>query len=171
MNKNRILKVLRKIIEMIIPSISIIVLLISFLVGIISRYIIKSPQSWTYEIDSIAFFIAVMTSICLVNNSGEHVVFDMFYDNFNNKIKCIFRIISNILIFIFSIVLIPYSIKFIISMFDLKTQILKMPRWIPFVTFPVFLLSTALYSLLRMINDIRLFINKIYIETNEEAIK
>lgn len=165
----KIVDITKKIIEIYIPSISISLLLFSFLVGIVSRYIVKNPQSWTYEVDSIAFYIATMTSVCLVNHTNDHVVFDMFYNNFSEKNKCISRIISNILIIVFSMVLLPYSIKFISSMFGLDTQVIKIPRWIPFVTFPIVLCSSIIYSILRLIEDIKVFVNKTYKESYEEV--
>lgn len=159
----------KRIIEVYIPSISIAILLISFVIGIISRYIIKNPQTWTYEIDSIAFFVATMTSVCLVNHYNEHVVFDMFYNNFSEKRKCLSRIISNVLMIIFAIVLLPYSFKFIFSMSGLYTQVIKMPRWIPFITFPIVLCSTIIYSILRLVEDIKIYRNKTYIESYKEV--
>ena len=167
--KKKIFNLLNKTIEVYIPSISIMVLLISFVVGIFSRYIIKNPQSWTFELDSIAFFIATMTSVCLVNKTNEHVIFDMFYNNFDEKGKCVCRIISNLLIAIFALLLLPYSIKFIFSMKGLTTQVIKIPRWVPFLTFPLLLLSSVLYSIIRLITDVKSYIDKTYIENYPEV--
>lgn len=165
----RIFNFTQKMIEFYIPSISLMLLLLSFIIGIISRYIFKDPQTWTYELNSIAFYVTSLFSTCLVSRNNQNVVFDMIYNKFSDRTKCIMRIVSNLLICLFAIVLLPYSIKFLFSLKGLSTQVIKMPRWLPFIGFCIMLITTILYFFIRLILDINSFRSKSYIENYYEV--
>lgn len=141
--------------EIIIPSIFVSLLLFTFMIGIISRYILKNPQTWTYEVETVSFYMFSMLSVCLVNREDGHIVFDLFYNKSSKKTQIIFRIISNLLIIIFSIILIPYTMKFIWSMNKLYLQFMNIPRYIPFISFLIVLISTIMYCLIYLYKDIK----------------
>lgn len=163
--KNRIRRlgnILLNIIEIYIPAIMLICLFVCFIVGIIFRYLLKDPQSWTFEMSSISFLQLAILSACFVQRRDEHIVFDMVYERRSKKVQCIMRIIGGVLVCITATLLIPPSVKYASSMIGLKTQILKWPRWCVFACFPIMFTILDIRALFRLICDCKAMVKQTY---------
>lgn len=149
-------------IEIYIPAIMLICLFVSFVVGIVFRYVFKEPQPWTYELSTVTFLNLAILSGCFVQRKNEHIVFDMVYEKQNKKIQCIMRIVGELIICFTATVLVPTAVKYVCSMSGLKTQILKWPRWCIFVCFPTTFAIMDIRALVRLILDVRGYLNGSY---------
>ena len=150
----RVKKILLDIVEIYVPSVFFIILFLSFIIGIFFRYILKNPQSWTFEVSTIAFVCFVFLSMSLPNRSGEHVVFDLFYNRMTEKRKRLSRILSELIVIIMACILVKPSIEYLISFSGLKTQITAIPRFLVFAAYPVMLADTIVINILNLIRDI-----------------
>lgn len=160
MNRKRTIgAVMLDMLEVYIPAVLFIVLFVCFLLGIFFRYVIKNPQSWTFELSTVAFLSSVILAGCLSDRFGEHISFDMIYDRRSDKTKTIMRVVSNSLILLFLGITFPASIKFILSFKNLSTPIMKIPQALVFCCFPVLLADLIIRSIVRLVVDIRKMIN------------
>lgn len=166
--KRSIWQILLDVIEIYIPSLTFVTLFFSFIIGIFFRYIVKDPQSWTYELGSIMFLNTVMLAGCIADRQNEHVVFDMVYNTRSPKAQCLMRILSNLLIVVFLIVILPSSVKYLINFKKVLTPIMKIPQYLVFVSFPILFLDLTVRALYRLICDIRSLIHKTYLQIAEE---
>lgn len=152
---DRIKKILLDIVEFYVPSVFFAILFLSFIIGIFFRYIVRNPQSWTFEISTIAFVCFTFLSTSLPNRTGEHVVFDLFYNKMPERRKNISRIISELLIIIMAAILVKPAIEYLVSFSGLKTQITNIPRFLVFISFPIMLVDTIIINLVFLIRDIK----------------
>lgn len=150
------------VIEIYIPAIMLICLFSAFIAGIVFRYILKDPQSWTFELSSISFLQIAILSACFVQREDEHIVFDMIYARRSKRVQCIMRIIGGVIVCLTASVLIPTSVSYVGTMLGLKTQIMKWPRWCVFVCFPVTFIIMDIRSFVRLVMDVRSFADKTY---------
>lgn len=148
-------KIITNIVEFYIPVLLLLVLFFSFIYGIAFRYLFKNPQSWTYEISTICYLSFVVLSACYVQRVDQHICFDMFFNKMNNKIRLIMQALSNIIVCITSTILTPASIKYIRSMKNLTSQILKIPRGLIFVCFFILFFSTAIRTGIKAFYNIK----------------
>lgn len=157
-----ICKVLLDIVEIWVPAILLLTLFIAFVLGVFFRYVMKNPQSWTYELSSIAFLSFAIVSACYVQRVEKHIVFDMLFNKMSVKTQCAMRIFSNVVITVTCVLLTPATIKFIGSMKNLTSQILKIPRGLIFACFLLLFFSTAIRAGVRVFLDSVAFKNKSY---------
>lgn len=165
MKKNKLILVVLDIIEIIIPILLLIIMFAGFLIGIFSRYVLRNPQSWTYELCTIAFVSFTMLSASYVHRKGKHIVFDMLYIKMSEKVQCLMRIVGNIIVAFTCAMLVPASIKYISSMKGLTSQIIHLPRGLIFACFPVVLTIMCVRTVFFLILDIKAFTRKTYKQT------
>ncbi len=156
-NKNRpnLLTAVRDLIELYYPALCLIILFFSFLIGIFSRYILKNPQAWTYELSTICFVNLVVASWPYVQREHRHIIFDMFYEKQSNRTKRIMRIIANTLIALSATALLPAACSYLCDMKDLTTQVIHMPRWLVFSCFAVSFALSAVRSIMDVTEDLK----------------
>ena len=166
--KRSIWQILLDVIELYIPAVTFLTLFVSFIIGIFFRYVVKDPQSWTYELGSIMFLTTVLLAGCIADRNGEHVVFDMIYNAKSPKTQCVMRILTNLMIVVFLVIVFPASIRYLISFKKVVTPIMKIPQYLVFVSFPILFLDLIIRATCRLAADVRAFINKTYIEAVQE---
>ena len=150
----KVCRLLLDIIEIYIPAIMLICLFTSFIIGVFFRYVLKNPQPWTFELSSISFLWFVVLSWCFVQRHDRHVAFDMVYENTTQKTQRFMRIFSGVIIFTTVTILIVTSIKYVYSMSNLKTQIMKLPRSYTFICFPIAFIILDIRILHNLLIDI-----------------
>lgn len=157
MNKklSRSLTILRDIVDLYYPAVCLLILLVSFLIGIISRYILKTPQTWTYELSTVCFLNTVVASWPYVQRQGRHIVFDMVYEKQHRKLKLAMRIAGNFLIAFSASALFLATFRYLSDMKSLTTQVLHIPRWLVFSCLAVSLGLSAIRAVIDIIVEIR----------------
>ena len=158
----KLISFINNLIEIYIPSAAFIMLFVSFIIGIIWRYILKDPQSWTFEVSSICYLAVGILSWGIAHRTEEHIVFDMLYLKCSPAVQCVMRIISNLMISITSILLIAPSVSFMEGMKNLTTQIIHIPRYLVFLPFAISFFAAFLRSGYRCALDIYAFYLKDY---------
>lgn len=147
--------------EVWLPIAIFVLLFIVFLINIIARYVFKSPINWTFEASINSFVILGLVGSCTAYRQEDHVVFDLLYVNASLKGKNIYRILTHLLVFIFFLIALPASIKYVFTL-PAVTSILKIPLKIIFSSYLILMVSTILRSGYRLYQDIRSLIDKTY---------
>ncbi len=156
-----ILKKLRTIIEIYIPSVTFSMMFITFVIQTIARYVFKHQLSWTNEIITFGFCWTSILGACYAMRVRSHITFPLLYDLLPKKIGIALCMIGNaIIIIFFSIIIIP-SFDFIKSMSVHKTPILKIPTPVLYSPFLYFLLSSIMYSISDMRKDFLFLLDKL----------
>ena len=165
MKKERIAsvgKLLQNVLEVYIPAFYFIVLFASFLLGVIFRYVLKDPQSWTFELSSICYLGVGVMSWGIAHRTDENVVFDMLYTKLSEKVQCVFRIITNVLITATAALLIMPAINYLLGMRNLQTDVMRWPRYIIFLPFVVSFVAAVCRSAYRLVLDVKGFARRQY---------
>lgn len=157
-------KILLDVIEIYLPAVMLMVLFACFLIGIIARYVFKNPQSWTFEMSSICYLAVGVLSWGIAHRTDNNVVFDMLYNTVSEKTRCIFRIITNLLMAVVAGLIIWPSIVYVQSMEGLTAQTMPIPRGLIFVPFTISYVAATVRSIYRLVLDVLAFKNGDYIQ-------
>jgi len=109
----------------VIPNITFTIIFVTFSITIISRYALKTPVAWAYEVSILAYMWTMFFGVGKAMAREEHVVFSLVYDTMTPAVRSLFRIASNvILIALLGIVFLP-SVNSLLSK-RMVTGVLKM---------------------------------------------
>jgi len=128
-NFKKVMKKFDNFIGVTIPTISFLIIFIVFLIQIVSRYVLRTPVPWTYEISILAYIWTMFFGIGQAIKMDENVVFGLVYDTVNENTKRTFRISYNLLIVIVTLIA---FVPNLISMLEKRalTGALQLPfRW------------------------------------------
>ncbi len=115
----------------IIPNLTFLLIFVTFMVTIVSRYVLKTPVPWAYEISILAYMWTMFFGVGRAMKHDEHVVFGLVYDSVGPRMKIVFEILSSlILVALLSIVFIP-SVHSLLGK-KMVTGVLKMPYTVVF---------------------------------------
>lgn len=93
-------------IELFLPLIAFACLFLTFVFAIIARYVFDRAFGWTTEIELVGYIWTVILAACYAKRRDRHVRFTLVYDLLGPRMKCVWRIISNL------ILLVPYLYLF-----------------------------------------------------------
>ena len=63
-----------------IPNITFLVIFLTFMVTIVSRYFFKTPVTWSYEVSVLGYMWTMFFGVGKAMEADEHVVFGLVYD-------------------------------------------------------------------------------------------
>ena len=117
-----------------VVSVSFLLIFITFLLTIFSRYLFKTPITWSYEISVLAYMWTMFFGVGKAMEYDEHVVFSLVYDKRSPKGKMLYLVIYNaMLVFLLTITFIP-SLQSLLSK-RIVTGVLKLPYKVVFAPF------------------------------------
>jgi len=151
---NTLKKIFLKLVQFIeefIPALGSLVIFITFIIGIFSRYLLRRPVPWTYEVSILAYMWTVYLACGLAMKKKEHVVFGLFYDSRSKKTKKILRVAGNALIAVSMLVIFVPSIKGILYK-SATTGVLEIPvryAFLPFLLLIVDVFVRSVYNIFK----------------------
>jgi TRAP-type C4-dicarboxylate transport system permease small subunit len=151
-------------IEVHLPIAVFVMLFLAFLTNVVCRYILKNPQNWTFELSVNAFVVVGLLGACTAYRKEDHVVFDLLYTRLNSKGQNILRIISYVTVIVFFSIALPGSIRYLVKL-PAVTSIMRIPLRFIFLPYPILLISMVLRSAYRLVQDIRVFRNRTYVQS------
>ena len=151
----KILLFIRDIFEVYIPVASFIVMFIIFVISVFTRYILNYPISWSMEIIVICFIWLVIFGSCYTMRFRVHVKFTMIYDHLSPKPAAVFRMLGNIIIAVAFISIVFASYQFSLFNSFMKTAIFRISYTVMFLPFVYFLCSITGYTIMDIIEDIK----------------
>lgn len=101
------------------------VIFLSFILQIVSRYIIRQPLGWTLELCLLSWLWLVFWSSAFTLTDRDHVRFSILYDSARPKIRAIYLTIAAICIVAAFTVSLAANYDFITFMKIEKTSLLK----------------------------------------------
>ena len=138
----------------IIPNITFLIIFITFSMTIISRYVLKAPVTWAYEISILAYIWTMFFGVGKAMSAQEHVVFGLVYDHISPRSKAIFRIIGDVVLILLMVLVLYPSFEKMLSK-RMVTGVLKLPYSVIFSPL-LFMFADIIYrSVLDLIKVIK----------------
>ncbi|MDC7232773.1 MAG: TRAP transporter small permease [Spirochaetales bacterium] len=91
-------KALMYLLGTIIPNLTFLMIFITFMVTIVSRYVLKAPVPWAYEISILAYMWTMFFGVGKAMANDEHVVFGLVYDHVGPRTKIIFELLNSLIL-------------------------------------------------------------------------
>lgn len=128
------MKILKKVgsllldfVEVVMPVAALLVIFVSFIANVISRYVANAPINACYELCLAGLVWCLLLSTPNATRKHGHVMFTLVYDSLGAKGQLIFRLIGNaFLVFIFAVMLYPCA-DWVMFMGRRSTTVLKIP--------------------------------------------
>ncbi|WP_221565779.1 TRAP transporter small permease [Alkalihalobacillus sp. TS-13] len=156
----KVAKFLRNLIEIYIPTTTLSIMLIAFIIQIYSRYILKDPITWTYEVTKITFIWTILLGSSYALRVSEHVEFGVIYDLFNERWKRFTRIIVNLLLIVLLGVLIIPVYDYLDFQSTQYSHVLRIPMNIAYAPFLILIISILIYSVVQIGKDLHGIVHK-----------
>ena len=161
-------KVLRDIVELYIPIAALLIMFVTFVFQIFSRYVLRSPVTWAYEVTVMCYLWMVVLGACYAYRDRSHVQFTLFYDQFGPKAKAVIAFLGNLLMLIAFVYMFPSSCSMILDQMSKQvTSVFKIGLNIVYLPFIPFMIIIALYIISDMYTEFMVFTGL----GGEEAVK
>ncbi len=115
----------------VIPNITFSIIFITFSITIVSRYALKMPVAWAYEVSILAYMWTMFFGVGKALSRDEHVVFALVYDVMSPKMRSIFRVATNVIIITLLLIVFIPSINSLLAK-KMITGVLKMKYTVVF---------------------------------------
>lgn len=139
----------------IVPSLSFMIMFISFCIQIFSRYILHKQFEWTYEFTVLGFMWTVVFGALYACKHKEHVSFSLIYDRLGPITRALFDIIGSIVILISFVLMYVPTIKYVGFIAIKETPVLKISFKIIYAPFIMFITFAAGYLIRDIIKAIK----------------
>jgi TRAP-type C4-dicarboxylate transport system permease small subunit len=123
---------------------------VSFIIGVVSRYVFDDPVSWSIEVCSIAYVWIVFFASATFVTQKQHITFDMLYGSVGAKTKRIFALISNISLFLVFLAGLPETLDYVHFVANKRTLTLHLPLDLVYGCFGIFAVMTVVFAVLRL---------------------
>ncbi len=147
----KVFKVLRDCVELYIPIAALLIMFVTFVYQIFSRYVLRSPVTWAYEVTVMCYLWMVILGACYAYRDRSHVQFTLFYDQFGTKGKAFIAFLGNLLMLIAFIYMFPASCTMILDQMSKQvTSVFKIGLnivYLPFIPFMVIIILYIIYDL------------------------
>lgn len=138
----------------VIPNITFVIIFLTFMLTIISRYILRTPVTWSYEISILAYMWTMFFGVGKALKDGEHVVFSLVYDHISPRKQLLCNILSDLLIIgLLGIAFVP-SLQSLLGK-RMITGVLKMPYTVVFSPFIFMFAEIIIRSTLDLIEQVK----------------
>ena len=145
---------LSDILEVFIPCVTFAGLFITYIIMIIYRYLFHAQINWIYELSMIFFVWSVILSASYSSRKGDHIMFTMLYDRLAPWGQRVCRLLGDLAVVIFMLLLLPKAAAAIQFLSIKKTSLLKIPFHIVFAPFLVFNVLTILHHTVEIGRDL-----------------
>ena len=151
-------KVLRDCVELYIPIVALLIMFVTFVYQIFSRYVLRSPVTWAYEVTVMCYLWMVVLGACYAYRDRSHVQFTLFYDQFGPRAKAVIAFLGNLLMLIAFIYMFPSSCSMILDQMSKQvTSVFKIGLNIVYFPFIPFMIIMVLYILSDMYTEFMVF--------------
>lgn len=143
------------ILEVYVPSVSIITLFVAFILQIFSRYALRAPMIWPYEVAQVSYVFAIMLGTCYAERHQENIAFTVLYDALGPRMKKLFDLINAFLV----VGVLAYSLYSLVGFYSFfmtrYSVVLKLPLGIVYFPYVPFVLITICRFARRFIHALR----------------
>ena len=151
-----------------VTSISFVVIFVTFMISIISRYVLRIPVTWTYEISILGYMWTMFFGVGRAIENDQHVVFSLVYDKVSPKTKRIFLILYNtLLVVLLAVAFLPCVQAMLKS--TMKTGVLKLPYKVVFAPFFFMLVEIIVLSAINIKKAVTMDLSQLATPHTEET--
>ena len=143
--------------EVHLPAFVFMLLIITVSVQVFSRYVLNRPLPKFFELSIYSFVWVIYLGAALAKRYNRHIRFDILYQKFSTKAKCVIDIFFDSLTsVVFVFILIP-SIKYTIWNYRVKASALRLPWTYLLLCFPIFVTLILIHNGYAIVRNIRVF--------------
>lgn len=139
-----------------VPMVAFLVVFVTFMMTIISRYVLRIAIPWSYEVSILGYMYCMFFGSGIALTRDEHVVFSLLYDKLNPTGKMVSKLLYNAIMIVLMCIVFTPCFNSIMSMKQV-TGILKMPYKVVFAPFLWMLLECIVRSLMCMVQAVKDF--------------
>ena len=161
-------KALMYLLGTVIPNLTFLLIFVTFMVTIVSRYVLKAPVPWAYEISILAYMWTMFFGVGKAMQNDEHVVFGLVYDHVGPKTKIVFEILSSLILGVLLIAVFIPSIHSLMAK-RMVTGVLKLPYTIVFAPLIYMFAEMLIRSLLECRKHLKRIHKEIINKEGEQA--
>lgn len=143
------------------------VLTSSMFLQVVLRYGFKHPSPELFEISSYSFVWAVLLGAALANKYKNHIKFDVIYNKFSQKAKCIIDIIFDSLFSILLVISLFPVIKQSIWYRIIRSEVLGIPWTYLVICLPIMMALITVQNVASVYKNFRKLIEKRTEKTEE----
>lgn len=115
----------------VIPNATFTIIFITFMLTIVSRYVLKTPITWSYEISILGYMWTMFFGVGKAMEADDHVVFGLVYDHLNPKMQNGSKILYNVILISLIVIAFVPCVDSLLSK-KMVTGVLKIPYTIVF---------------------------------------
>lgn len=140
----KIIKHIVNFVEETLPALLLLTVFFSFLLGVFSRYVLKTSIMWTQEMSLYPYVWLVFLGACYCDRDRSNITFPLVHDIVPEKVREIFHIIGDVIIVAALVLAIPSAIEFYEYYMTRPTAIMKIPLGICYFAFAIFQVLTII---------------------------
>lgn len=134
-----------------IPNVTFCIIFITFMISICSRYLFKSPVTWSYEVSVLGYMWTMFFGVGKAMETDEHVVFGLVYDALGYSMQFLFKLLYNVFLFALIVVCFVPCVQSLLEK-QMVTGVLKLPYTIVFAPFIYMLAEIAVRSVINILH-------------------
>ena len=126
------------------------VMFVSFMAQILSRYVFDAPLSWTLEICSIAYIWVIFWSCDILVSERQHIIFDVLYQKFPPQPRRLLAIFNTAVVALTFLAALPGTLDYIAFLGRRHTMVLHLPFDIVYSCFGIFMIAAIIGAAIRL---------------------
>ena len=139
-------------IEKIFPTLVLLLIFFSFIIGVFSRYIFKTSLMWTQELSLYPYVWLVFLGACYCDRDNSNITFSIIYDKSPYWLKKIFEAIGYVIMLAAFGFMAPHLWGFYSYFMKRPTVTLRIPLGICYMPFAVFMVITSIRYVYRLVS-------------------
>lgn len=148
-------------IEVIMPVMALVVIFFSFIVNVVSRYLLNAPVNACYELCLAGLVWCLLLSSPYAARKHTNIQFTLIFDMMGAKGQLALRMVGNaFLIFCFGVMLYPCT-DWVMFMARRYTAVLRVPMNVIYAPFIVFNVLTLLHLLYDFLVDVKRLVDAV----------
>jgi len=116
----------------------------AIIIQVFYRYFLHAPLVWPYELSVYCYIYIIYVGAVMAARRNSHIAFDILYNRLPQRARLVTGILTNLIVTVSFISILPASIRFIRLFWNVKTSSLGIPEYLVLMSFP---LGMALISL------------------------
>ena len=123
---------------------------------VLLRYLFNFGLIWAQEISELMILGAYFFGISYVYKSKQYLVIDVLFEKFNDRVKVVLFVISQILTILFCMMLFVELLGIAPGQLRMKTYILRFPQFyssIPLLIASASMVLTSIYYLIKILSE------------------
>ncbi len=123
---------------------------------VFTRYVLKSPSSWSEELVSYLFAWASLFGAAIVSGERGHMNIPVVVERMGHKMQVAFGVLAEVIAFLFSIAILLYGgIKISSLAMGQMTSALGVPIGVFYIVIPITGVLIMLYSILNIMDILK----------------